>query len=541
MINLLSINTILFTLWGYQMSYIEFIGTIFNLWCVWLAVKNKILTWPVGLVGIVLYIFLFYQIQLYSDLFEQIYFFFASFYGWWLWLPANKKAGENNGETLKIAPSTSKENIIYVVIILLGTLAMGSFMSKIHIYFPAYFQLPAAFPYMDAFTTIMSFAATILMAERKLECWYLWITVDIIGVWLYYEQGVKFIAIEYLIFLALAISGYLEWKNEGANIKKGLVLGKFAPLHKGHQALIETAIKNTDKVYVMIYDCPQVIDIPLKTRAEWIRKIYPQVHVIEVPPGPPDSKNDPVIMRQHEEFIKAHLPEPVTHLFSSEWYGDYVSKSLGAENICVDPDRKKNFISGTIVRSDPYKYKDYLHPIVYRDLIKKIVFLGAESTGKSTIAEEVAKANKTVFMPEYGREYWEKNNVDGKLTKEQLVELAKIHLEKEEELLQKADKYLFVDSNAITTEMFSRFYHGDAHPDLIKLSKESEGRYDLFFVCDTDIPYVEDGTRSGAEHRKVFQRQIIEDLEQRGVPYILLSGNLDERIKKVGRVLNNLK
>ncbi len=152
-------------------------------------------------------------------------------------------------------------------------------------------------------------------------------------------------------------------------MKIGLVLGKFAPLHKGHQYLIETALSQMDKTYVMIYDRPEVIDIPLKTRANWIRKIYPKAHVLEAPSGPPDSKGDPQIMRQHEEFIRANLPEPITHFFSSEWYGDYISKALGAENILVDMDRKKFPISGTMVRSDPHKYKNFLHPFVYKDFV----------------------------------------------------------------------------------------------------------------------------------------------------------------------------
>jgi NadR type nicotinamide-nucleotide adenylyltransferase len=540
--NLLSINTIIFTLWGYQMSYIEFVGTIFNLWCVWLAVKNKILTWPVGIVGIVLYIFLFYQIQLYSDLFEQIYFFFASFYGWWLWSSFGKKSSANEQQKeLKITKTTPKENFIYIFAIFFGTVFVGFFMKNIHINLPEYFPLPAAFPYLDAFTTMMSFAAAILMAKRKIESWYLWIVVDIIGIWLYYQQGVKFIAIEYVIFLALAISGYLAWKKEGASIKKGLVLGKFAPFHKGHQSLVDNALKHTDKVYVMIYDCPKVIDIPLKTRAEWIRKIYPQVCVLEVPEGPPDSKEDPIVMRQHENFIKDHLPEPVTHLFSSEWYGDYVSKALGAQNIQVDPKRGIIPISGTAIRQDPHKHRDYLHPVVYRDFIKKIVFLGAESTGKTTLAEEMAKRFKTEWVAEYGREYWNKNNVGGKLSQEQLVDLALIHLQKEDEKISGANKYLFVDTNAITTEMFSRFYHGDAHKDLEKLAKENEDKYQMYFVCDIDIPYAEDGTRSGAEHRERFQKKIIEDLKRRGIPFVLLTGTLEQRAKKVEDVINNSK
>ena len=82
---LLSIDNVLFTFWGYEMSYIEFFGTIFNLWCVWLVAKSNIMTWPIGIVGIVLFAFLFWQINLYSDFLEQIYFFFMSIYGWWMW------------------------------------------------------------------------------------------------------------------------------------------------------------------------------------------------------------------------------------------------------------------------------------------------------------------------------------------------------------------------------------------------------------------------------------------------------------------------
>lgn len=320
-------------------------------------------------------------------------------------------------------------------------------------------------------------------------------------------------------------------------MKKGLVLGKFAPLHKGHQNLIETALAQMDKVYVMIYDCPEVISIPLKTRAGWIRKLYPAARVLEVLPGPPDSRGDPEIMRRHEKFIRANLPEPITHFFSSEWYGDYISKALGAENVLVDMDRKKFPVSGTMARSDPHKYKNFLHPLVYKDFVIKVVFLGAESTGKTTLAREMANIYQTEWMFEYGREYWEKHNVGGKLSLEQLVELAKIHLEKEEELLFKANKYFFIDTSAITTEMFSRFYHGKSHSELKLIAKENESRYDLYFVCGTDIPYAEDGTRSGAEHREVFQRQIIEDLNRRGLAFVYLEGTLKERIRKVKEIL----
>ena len=86
-----NINTIIFTIFDYPMSYLEFFGTILNLLSVYLVAKNKIWTWPIGNIAVILFAVLFFQIQLYSDFMEQIYFFITGFYGWWGWLSFKKK------------------------------------------------------------------------------------------------------------------------------------------------------------------------------------------------------------------------------------------------------------------------------------------------------------------------------------------------------------------------------------------------------------------------------------------------------------------
>lgn len=320
-----------------------------------------------------------------------------------------------------------------------------------------------------------------------------------------------------------------------------MVLGKFAPLHKGHQLLIETAIKQTNKVIVLIYDSPQVTNIPLDIRANWIRKLYPQVKVIEGQGAPADSGRTRRIMRLQENYVRDTVNEKITDFFSSEWYGAHMSKALGARNVIVDKARKIIPISGTKVRKDSYKYKNYVDPVVYKDLVTKVVFLGAESTGKSTITERLAIEYKTAWMSEYGREYWYENQKDGILTKEQLVELAKGHLARENEALLKANKYLFVDTNAITTYMFSLYYHNSAYSKLIYLAKKAEERYDYYFVCDTDIPYEDDGSRSGQEQRIKFQKEILADLEKRNIKYHLLKGDLKTRMETVARIIGGPK
>ena len=210
-IHLFSIDNTMFTVLDYPMSYIEFFGTIFNLLCVWLVARNNIWNWPIGILGVIFFGILFYQIQLYSDLIEQFYFLITGFYGWWAWWYYKKKKTSDTKTEFKITTNQHSKNALYAGIVIVGTLIMGYVMSNIHIYLPNIFIEAASFPYLDAFTTVLSFTATILMIYKKIECWPIWILVDIIGVGLYYAKGVVFVSLLYFIFLILASKGLHNW------------------------------------------------------------------------------------------------------------------------------------------------------------------------------------------------------------------------------------------------------------------------------------------------------------------------------------------
>ncbi|MDF2662635.1 MAG: cytidyltransferase-related domain protein [Paenibacillus sp.] len=319
----------------------------------------------------------------------------------------------------------------------------------------------------------------------------------------------------------------------------GLTLGKFAPFHKGHQLLVETALHETDRVIVVIYDCPETTPVPLTVRARWIRTLYPSVEVIEAWDGPAETGYTPDIMRKQERYILELLGErKVTHFYSSEKYGEHMSEALGAVNRQVDPDRGRCPVSGTAVRAAPYEHRHLVDPLVYRDLVAKAVFVGAPSTGKTTTAQAMAARKNTVWMPEYGREYWEKHQVERRLTPEQLVEIAEGHLEREDAALTEARDYLFVDTNAITSYMFALDYHGFALPRLKELAERAVSRYDLVFVCGDDIPYDDTPDRSGDVHRHTFQKKIVADLLERNIPFIPLQGTVEQRLDRVDLVLS---
>lgn len=207
MLEFWSVNNIAFTLMGYPISYIEFLGTVLYLWSVWLISKRKLLTWPIGIASSLLYMALFYQIRLYSDMLEQIYYLVISVYGWWRW--STPYLG--TGKVFDVRYSPLRKIMLVAAITMAFSFSMGALMSQIHLLVPALFHEKASFPYLDALTTIMSFTAMWLMAQKRIESWFYWIVVNIIGIGLYYVKEVRFIALLYVILLVMAINGLISW------------------------------------------------------------------------------------------------------------------------------------------------------------------------------------------------------------------------------------------------------------------------------------------------------------------------------------------
>ena len=199
------VNNEAFKVLNYSLSYVELVGTIFGLLSVFLAAKANIITWPTGIINELSFFIIFYQVQLYSDMFLQLFFFVVTLYGWYFW---NK-----NKEEKKVRTLNSARRSWYIAIIFLGTVILAILMSKIHQAWPDYFPEPAAYPIPDAFTTVASIVATVLLSRRLIETWFVWIAVDIVAIGLYFERDIKLIAIEYIFFLVLCIFGYLKWRR----------------------------------------------------------------------------------------------------------------------------------------------------------------------------------------------------------------------------------------------------------------------------------------------------------------------------------------
>lgn len=213
MANFLSINTIAFSVLGYPMSYIELIGTILYLWSVWLIAQKNMLTWPVGIISVLLYMSLFYQIRLYSDALEQVYYLLASAYGWWWW----RRNGPAQNAIDGFGYSPRRYRVLTLGITIGVGFALGGLMSQIHTWLPQWFPEAASFPLLDAVTTVMSFSAMALMALKRIESWLYWIVVDVVAIGLYYVKEVWFLSLLYVILLGIAINGFRRWHRAYQN------------------------------------------------------------------------------------------------------------------------------------------------------------------------------------------------------------------------------------------------------------------------------------------------------------------------------------
>jgi nicotinamide mononucleotide transporter len=213
MSSIFDIRNIFFTIWGYEMSHLEFWATVSGGLAVWLSVKENVWSWILGLVNVVLACIMFYQIQLYPDMFLQGFFFVTNIIGFWWW-KFPKEENANHKSELKITKLEPKTSAILVVGGLIATYLMGTFSKNLHEIFPNLFSLPSAFPYMDSFTTVMSIVATFMLMKKKVEAWWMWLAIDVISTYMYFVKDVKLYSLLYFVFCIIAVFGAVEWTRK---------------------------------------------------------------------------------------------------------------------------------------------------------------------------------------------------------------------------------------------------------------------------------------------------------------------------------------
>lgn len=179
------------------MSLIEILAVVFGLLAVWFTVKQVIWCWPMGLVQVSLYIVVFYQVKLYSDLILHVIYVGVQLFGWYHWLHGGRDHGKLRVSDLKPAHLGG-----WVLTVAAGTALWGRLMGSL---------TDAAVPYGDAFTTAASLVAMWLQVQKKVESWAFWIAVDVVAIAIYAYKGLYPTTGLYAVFLVLSIMGWRQW------------------------------------------------------------------------------------------------------------------------------------------------------------------------------------------------------------------------------------------------------------------------------------------------------------------------------------------
>ncbi|MBK5256119.1 MAG: AAA family ATPase [Vicinamibacteria bacterium] len=310
----------------------------------------------------------------------------------------------------------------------------------------------------------------------------------------------------------------------------GFVVGKFYPPHRGHKLLIDQARAQVDQLIVMLAHHPAQT-IPGEVRRAWLEEIHPDCRIHLVPDELEDDSS------QWAEFTVRHLGRAPDVVFSSEDYGPVFAGLMGSRHVMVDRARLAMPVSATQVRRWPLRYLDFLEPCVRAWFIKRVVLIGAESTGKTTLAQRLAEYFKTEWVPEFGREHWERKlaargvqDPPPQWTKDEFLEIAAEQQSRENAAARRANRVLFCDTNAFATGTWHERYQRDRDPRVDAIG--ACDRVDLYLQTGPDVPFVQDGFRDGELIRNWMDRRFAEQLAVGTAPVARLDGPYETRFER---------
>jgi len=319
-----------------------------------------------------------------------------------------------------------------------------------------------------------------------------------------------------------------------AEFATAVVIGKFCPPHRGHKLLIDTALRQSHHVTVLV--CAKPSDaFPGPVRRRWLQEIHPRASVMLI--DDTYDENDTAVWAANTIQWLGAAPEAV---FSSEDYGDRYAKAMGARHIMVDRARIQIPCSATAVRRDPKGMWEYLEPPVREWLARRVIVVGAESTGTTTLAEALATRYQTTWVREYGREYSHAKARRGETrwTSDEFVHIANEQNARENAAARLANRVVFGDTNAWATQLWHRRYLGHESPAVADVAKQCVS--DLYLLTGDEIPFVQDGLRDGEHIRHEMHRWFETALRSQEVPWRLVRGTPDQRLEAAAQEVDRL-
>ncbi|MEU2631114.1 AAA family ATPase [Kitasatospora sp. NPDC007106] len=350
---------------------------------------------------------------------------------------------------------------------------------------------------------------------------------------------------------------------DGGRFAHGLVIGKFYPPHAGHHFLIRSAADACERVTVVVM-AAACESVPLADRVAWIREHWagePHVAVAGIADDlPVDYGSDEAwaghVALMREAVAAAPPAPPVDAVFSSEPYGTELARRFDAAPVLLDVPRDTFAVSGTKVRADPVGHWDDLEPPVRAWFARRVVVLGAESTGTTTLSRDLAAALRgrggphaaTRWVPEYGRELTAAKLAvargrarpggpvpsvfDLEWTDADFELVGRRQNEAEQRAARCGGPVLVCDTDTLATTVWQERYRGRATGPVRRLAAGMPPRALYLLTSDDGVAFDDDGLRDGEHLRPWMTGRFREVLTAGAVPWIELRGDRVERLQR---------
>lgn len=325
-------------------------------------------------------------------------------------------------------------------------------------------------------------------------------------------------------------------------MKRGLVFGKFYPFHKGHKALIKFALKQCDELIVLVCGSDKET-IPTKLRVDWVessfgngknKRIIIKGFDYKEAELPNTSESSRVVSQLWASKFRETLPF-FDVLISSEKYGDYVAEYLDIKHISFDPNRKNQSISSSMIRQNPFEHWKFIAKTARPFFQKKVVILGTESTGKTTLCNTLSRYFTANMVTEAGRAIVEDST---NFTQADLEHIIRSHTKQIQKNQENAQPLMIMDTDIHITQSYSKYTFGEYME--VDQSIYDLHRADLYLYLNNDVPHVQDGTRMPKDTRDELDRSHRQTLKDFGINYHEIKGNWSQRLNTAMRLIEDI-
>lgn len=331
------------------------------------------------------------------------------------------------------------------------------------------------------------------------------------------------------------------------NYKVGMYGGSFNPLHMGHVDCIIQAANMCEKLFVVLSVGYKRNEIDARVRYRWLYQLTKHIGNVKIIMLEDNANTKADYTQDYwmadAESVKKQIGQKIDVVFCGS---DYDENSFW--NVCYPESEiyflQRNEISSTKIREDIYAHWEWLPNIVKPYYVKKVLLIGGESTGKSTLTINLANRFNTNYIDEAGREISERSGTDLMMLSQDFTEILLQHKLNEIKAIEHSNKVLFIDTDALVTQFYMNFLEdpGIAKNKALSDAIDALNTYDLILFMEPDVKFVQDGDRSTVieADREKYSRQIKKLLAEHKRDFVSISGNYQQRYEKAVAAVNEI-